>query len=183
MASIIIASIALALTLLVYLYGAWRFLRYPRFWVTSAQADVETTSDKPPIWRIQNVSVRVAYRGGGQPRNIIDIGFVVYRSRDSLSGVQSTTGWLKEVIHVPSDLAGRFALEVPGKMVIEMVEDDELPCSLRFDFGGEPYEVPFTLKGPGDTWFDTSSVFDSPISSTRPPRTRLKRLIDWIRSR
>ena len=94
MASIIIASIALALTLLVYLFAAWRFLRFPRFWVTSARVDVETTSDEPPILMIQNVSVRVAYRGGGQPRNIIDIGFVVYSSRDSQSGVQSTSGWL-----------------------------------------------------------------------------------------
>ena len=71
MASIIIASIALALTFLIYLYGAWRFFRLPRFWVTFARADLEDRSDDLPGKDIQDVVVYLAYRGGGQPRNII----------------------------------------------------------------------------------------------------------------
>ena len=183
MASIIIASIALAFTFLIYLYGAWRFLRFPRFWVTSAQADVKVTSDKPPIWLIRNVTVSVAYRGGGQPRNIIDMGFVMFNERDSTSAIQSTTGWLKEVIHVPSELAGRFAVEVPGVLRIDNMERDELTCSLRLDCGVEPYEIPFSLRGPGETWFDTWSSFDSPISLIRFPRKGVWRVLDWMRSR
>ncbi len=180
MASIILASIALALTLLVYLHGAWRFLRFPRFWVISAQANVMVTSDKPPVWVIGNVSARVGFRGGGQPKNIIDMGFVVLES-----GVKRMmSGWLKEVVHVPSELAGHFDVEVPGGLTVDNVGvGDELPCLLRIDCGGEPFEAPFTLKSAGETWLYQRSSFESPISLIRFPRKGFWRVLDWIRSR
>lgn len=176
MASIIIASIALALTLLVYLYGGWRFLRFPRFWVTFARVDVTGDPERP----IQYSCVNVAYRGGGQPRNVIDAGVIIRRG-ERLEFISGQSGWLREVIHVPAELGGRFTIELPGDLSLPDTED-ELVCAIRLDCGREYFEIPFTLRKTDEDRWNYFSDSGSVLSS-RFPRRRLKRLLDWIRSR
>ena len=179
MASIIIASIALALTLLVYLYGAWRFLRFPRFWVMWAHVELGAASGKTRA--IEEVTVSVAYRGGGQPRAIIDVGFVVIQGGEPRRVIRSHHGWLEEVIPVPSELAGRFTMKPPGGLALDDL-GKEILCALRLDCGGEYFEAPFTVhKTTADLW--TYVAPHRAMSAARAPRSWLLRPFDWIRSR
>lgn len=196
MASIIIASIALALTLLVYLYGAWRFLRFPRFWVTSAQADLVAKSGDSPLV-IENVSINVAFRGGGQARNIIDMSFAVFEDHDSRRIEREQGMSAVRVISIPAELAGRFAVDpsdvgLTTFLVVDKV-GDKLACALRVDCGLEPFEIPFTLRRLGDRNLYYHG-FREPEMSYRirkggliaPGLARLawlRRILDWIRDR
>jgi hypothetical protein len=181
MASIILASIALGLTLLVYVFGAWRFFRFPRFWVTFARANVISPSGESPR-ALQDVFVAVAYRGGGQPRNIIDVGFLLIEEEGSRRITRASGGWVGEVISIPSELAGRFNVEPPSGLATDSTSD-EMSCCLRLDCGGEYFDVPFTLRGPGEVWHYFPSALTTRMMSARLPRTWLQRLLDWIRSR
>lgn len=149
MAGVVIGSISLALTLLVYMYAAWRRLRKPQFWVTLAAGKLERLPDNLPestknfvVLHLEQLGI--AFVGGGTARTLIDAG-IQFGSRGGLSGL------VNDVVPIPAELAGRFTLEPVGGTLVEAVE--ELPCTLRLDCGTSIFDVPFVLHRRGDSYF------------------------------
>jgi len=173
-AGVIIGSISLLLTLMVYAYAAWRRFRLPKFWVTYAHATVEhlprtPTAAGPDLVQIGDLFVDVAYTGGGQPRNIIDTAFLIVHSGGGVSRPIE-----QGAMPVPAELAGRFTLNFRGGLAVEA--KDEVPCVMRFDCGREYFDVPFTLRRQRDGYVYTPSEIWGEIFSLSARRSKLGRL-------
>ena len=126
---------------------------------------------------MQAVTVNVAFRGGGQPRNIIALAFVAYDGRTT----RVAHGLQQEVINVPRELAGRFEAEFQSIDVDN--SENTLPCGLRLDCGGESFEVLFTLMGGGQTWEYSQPPFSGPLFSASLHPAGVQRLYHWILNR
>jgi len=173
-AGVIIGSISLLLTLMVYAYGAWRRFRLPKFWVTYAHATAEPlsktpTAAGPDLVQMGNVFVDVAYTGGGQPRNIIDTAFLMVESGTGMSSPVE-----QGAIPVPAELAGRFTLNFGGGLAVEA--NDEVPCVMRFDCGREYFDLPFTLRRVRDGYLYTPVEIWGEMFSLSTRRSKLGRL-------
>lgn len=158
MASIIIASLSLAISFAVVVYGAWRRVRGARFRVIYACATAEPEGDlgdSEPV-RLKSILCDVVAIGGGSDRTVVDARVSlswVLASGTALEGGAIETAREVEApnppILVPAGAVTKFRLSVDQPSMIVGQETAALKCVLEIDAAVETVRVPFGLRRTG----------------------------------